>query len=262
MPFKQNTSSSLTASERVDQDGVIRQSISRSTTITRRKMTRGETAGGLLTTIGQINMIGITILTLAVGSAVNDFDITDLQATNPNYNNTNTYIPIIDPLDNVDYQQYGSEVFGRFFGPSGFITLLSSLGTTAQNIANCLTDLPKCFEQSIILGDEYRDNLDNPVSGSFIDTFGSERFLLLSLYASTQMGQYKTTYYIYTQMTTAEREFVRDATTFMTIEKALFLDYEPDYFLLFGFTDPYTNTYKWGYYKFPNIKQNIVLLGV
>jgi hypothetical protein len=263
MPYKQNTSSSETTSTRIDSQGQMKSSISRSMTTTRRKMTRGETAGGLLTTIGQIQMIAITIIVLAVGSVISDFDTDDLIQTTPNYNQTNTYIPIDDPLNNVDYQQYGTQVFGTFFGDTGLFNQFDEYGSIIQRLIEILKDPVKAFRDAFQLRDDYLDQITSPLAGSFIDTFGSTRFSTLSLYSSTTVGGFQSTYYIYTQMTESERIFVRDnQSSLQDVEDFLFNKYRPTQFYLFGFTNPLTSLYQWGWYKWPTITSIIDILGV
>jgi len=266
MPYKMNTSESITTTSSigVNAKGKAYQTSSSTTssTTSKRKLTRGESARGILTTIGQIQMIGITILVLAIGSAVDDFTLSDLNQTNPNYQLTNTYVGYDDPLTEINYQQYGEGVFGRFFGPTGFITLLDGLGTTAQNVAVCLSDIVACITAARELGDIYDDDINNPLPDSFVDTFGADRYYALNVLASSSFGGRQNPYYIYQQMTTAEREYVRDNATYSLAEQVLFLDYQPDYFYIFGFTNPFTSQWQWGYYKWPSIRQTIINLGV
>jgi hypothetical protein len=265
MPYKQ-TKSSATINTTDNIKGT-KTSITRSRS-TKTKQTRGQVAGGLLTTIGQLNMIAITILVIGVGSSVNQFTTSDLQQTNPNYKQTNTYIPYDDPLNNINYIQYGEGVFNRFFGPDSFTALLSKSVDTANNVLTCLSDLPECFFTNQLLKEQYDDEIQNPISGTFIDTFGSARFYELSLRASSSAATSLTTsvltpYGIYLQMTTSERTFIRDYTgTYMDVEKTLFVNYTPLLFYLFGFTNPFTNQYQWGFYTWPNIVDTVSILGV
>jgi len=264
MPYKQTKSSSTINT--TDNIKGTKTSITRSRS-TKTKQTRGQVASGLLTTIGQLNMIGITILVIGVGSTIDQFTTTDLQQTNPNYKQTNTYIPYDDPLNDINYIQYGEGVFNRFFGPDSFTALLSKSVDTANNVLTCLTDLPQCFNNAQNLKDQYDDEIQNPILGTFIDTFGSARFYELSLRTgsspATSIQGRLTPYGIYLLMTTTERTFIRDYTgTYMDVEKTLFVNYTPLEFYLFGFTNPFTSQYQWGFYTWPNIVDTVSILGV
>ena len=65
---------------------------------------------GGLTALGQIQMIGITIFSISVGSTLNQFTTSDLIETTPNYQVVNDFVPIDDPLNTINYIQYGEEV--------------------------------------------------------------------------------------------------------------------------------------------------------
>ena len=114
MATKNSSSFNITtlSSVGVDSKGKTfsRSSKTTSQTISKRNMTRGETAGGLLTALGQIQMIGITIFAISVGSTLNQFTTSDLIETTPNYQVINDFVPIEDPLNTINYVQYGEEV--------------------------------------------------------------------------------------------------------------------------------------------------------
>jgi hypothetical protein len=267
MPTKNSQNLNVTTSSSVGVDSkgktFSRSSTTTSQTITKRRMTRGETAGGLLTTIGQLQMIGISIIVLAIGTSVAQFQLSDLVVTTPNYNVQNTYIPIDDPLNNVNYIQYGEEVFNRFFHEDyGFIVQLGAVADIGNNIYSCFEDFEACLNRSEDLQNQYQEEINNPAYGTFIDEFGSEDFLLYS-YMASQVYGYQTPYAIYLEMSTLEREFIRDEQENLSaVEIAVFNDYTPAKFYLFGFTNPLTDSYYWGYFVWPSIYEIILELGV
>jgi hypothetical protein len=232
------------------------------TTTEQRKRTLKEKAEGGLSSIVRFEMIAITLLVLGIGTAVDDFTIEDLVETNPNYNVNNTYIPIDDPLNNVDYLQYGDEVFDRIFNEqSGFIALLSDITDTATNVSDCLSDIPGCIGNIFFKNDEDIDEINNPLSDTFTDTFGSERvFYLRSFYV---LG-YPDPYVIYQQLTTEEKEFILDYDgEYMEAEKTFMVDWSPSKFYFFGFSTPWNDgIWQWGYFAWPNLVDIVELLGV
>jgi hypothetical protein len=152
--------------------------------------TPGQTAGGLLTTIAQIQMIGISILVLSIGTAASLFTLEDLQETTPNYTLNNQFVPIEDPLNNVNYIQYGEGVLDSLIG---FVEFLAPFGEFAQagytfilSIAN--TDLSS----------------DAQPDTSFLNTFGSNRALTLSQTKFLTLKAY------YDELSPSEREWVLD----------------------------------------------------
>jgi hypothetical protein len=114
MATKNSSSFNVTTSSSIGVDSkgktFSRSSKTTSQTTSKRKMTRGETAGGLLTSLGQIQMIGITIFAISIGSTMSQFTTSDLIVTTPNYQVVNDFVPIDDPLNTVNYVQYGEEV--------------------------------------------------------------------------------------------------------------------------------------------------------
>jgi hypothetical protein len=216
-----------------------------------------------LSSITRIQMIGISIIVLGIGSTVDNFTVDDLVETTPNYNVVNDFIPIDDPLNTINYTQYGQELFDNLFNEqSGYIAVLKDLVETGENISICFRDIISCLNRSTELQDIYQDDMLNPQPDSFIDTFGLDRFQTLSLMASSQIGGQQTPYSIYLEMTTTERQYVLDTTTYSLVEENLFLTYSPSNFYLFGFDNPFTEQWQWGYYQWPSIRQTIVNLGV
>jgi hypothetical protein len=217
---------------------------------------------GGLSAIGRLGMISITIVVLAIGTSVDDFTIEDLVETNPNYNVQNTYIPIDDPLNNVNYLQYGDEVFDRIFNEqSGFIALLSDITDTATNVSSCLSDIPGCIGNIFFQNETDIDEINNPLADTFTDTFGSERvFYLRSFYV---LG-YPDPYVIYQQLTTEEKEFILDYEgEYMDAEKTFMVDWSPTKFYFFGFNNPLNDgIWQWGYFAWPNLIDIVELLGV
>jgi hypothetical protein len=217
---------------------------------------------GGLSAIGRLGMIAITIVVLAIGTSVDDFTIEDLVETNPNYNVQNTYIPIDDPLNNVNYLQYGDEVFDRIFNEqSGFIALLSDITDTATNVSSCLSDIPSCIGNIFSKNDEDLEEINNPLPDTFTDTFGSERvFYLRSFYV---LG-YPDPYVVYQQLTTEEKEFILDYEgEYMDAEKTFMVDWSPTKFYFFGFNNPLNDgIWQWGYFAWPNLIDIVELLGV
>jgi hypothetical protein len=228
MPFKQNTSSSLTASERVDQDGVIRQSVSRSTTTTRRKMTRGETAGGLLTTIGQINMIGITIVVLVVTVPLSQFNKADLISFMPNYVTTNEYVDVDDPLTHYNYSQFGEGIFESIYN---WIIPMEQLGTQFYGFWTGLMDL-------VTLN---LDALSENTLGAFATQFGGER--QYELYQISRNSAQKNAA-VFNALTNTERDWLVDNSLTVSGEKALF-DFTRFYLFYNDFYDLFGGGLKW-----------------
>ena len=184
------TSSSTTTTKTLLAEPLGGKSVYKYENVTTRKMSRGETAGGLLTTIGQLQMIGISILVISLGTAVVQFDESDLIITTPNYNLTNQYLSIDDPLNNVNYIQYGEGVVDSLIG---FVEFLAPFGEFAQagytfilSIAN--TDLTS----------------DTQPETSFLNSFGSNRVLTLAQTRFLSLKSY------YDELSPDEREWVLD----------------------------------------------------
>ena len=198
MAMKETTSTTLTTRVK-STDNRTQQT----TNITRRKLTRGETAGGLITTVGQFGMITITLITISISTALNKFDVNDLEAMTPNYNQINTYIPIEDPLETINYQVYGEDVIDNILG---WITPLSEFGTLAlgwyDNLVRNITNpfAPPVYE------------------GGFNDVFGDERWAQI-IYMD-RIGKLPPDIYEY--LTTTERDWIVDNADDFTIQEIAF----------------------------------------
>jgi hypothetical protein len=184
------TSSTTTTTKTLLEQPLGGKSVYRYDNVTTRKISRGETAGGLLTTIGQIQMIGISIFVLSIGTAASLFTLEDLELTTPNYNLTNEFVAIDDPLNTIDYIQYGEGVVDSLIG---FVEFLEPFGEFAQagytfilSIAN--TDLTS----------------DAQPETSFLNTFGSNRVLTLAQTKFLTLESY------YDELSPSEREWILD----------------------------------------------------
>jgi hypothetical protein len=113
---------------------------------------------GGLSTLGRAGMITITIITISIGSSVRQFTIQDLNETTPNYQLKNQFVPIDDPLNTINYIQYGDEVFNNLWGfVQGFSAVGNSVKTywddvisfvespALQTAVNFLTDFNRLF---------------------------------------------------------------------------------------------------------------------
>jgi hypothetical protein len=210
MPTKNSQNLNITTSSSIGVDAkgktFSRSSITTSQTITKRRMSSGETAGGLLTTIGQLQMIGISLLVISIGTAVVQFDESDLISTTPNYNLVNQYVPIADPLNNVDYQQYGEGVFDSLIG---FVEFLQPFGDFAQAGWTLFFQIADT------------DNLEfvGQPNTSFGQTFGANRVLTLSQMRFSSLKAY------YDELSPDEREWVLDnvnSTKYGALETAFY----------------------------------------
>jgi hypothetical protein len=85
---------------------------------------------GGLGAIGRLGMIAITILAISVGSSLTEFTTSDLIETTPNYQLKNDFVSIDDPLNTVNYVQYGSGVFNRLHE---FVIGFSDFGLLAKS---------------------------------------------------------------------------------------------------------------------------------
>lgn len=260
----QSTNTTMSSSVGVDAKGKTfsRSSTTTSQTITQRRLTAREQAQGGLSTIVRFEMISITLLVIGLGTAVDDFTIADLVETNPNYNVNNTYISIDDPLNNVNYLQYGDEVFDRIFNEqSGFIAVLNDLTEVASDVIECSSDLQACVGNIFFKNQEDIDELTTPLPDTFTDTFGSERvFYLRTWYV---LGGSKP-YTLYQQLTNDEKEFILDYTgDYMDAEKTFMVDWAPSKFYPLGFNNPFNyGIWQWGYFSWPNLIDTVEMLGV
>jgi hypothetical protein len=193
------------------------------TSTTSRKLSSSEQARYGLNRLGQISMIGISIIAVSVGVTISQFSVDDLTLIAPNYQVNNEFIPIDDPLD-IDYIQYGESVVDNLIN---FIQPLGDIGQVAFNFWN---DVMKfLFNPNVVQ------------EGSFIDTFGAERFQYIgSIYnsASNEIGKSAAVYSILTE---TEREFLEDVNTslFVNAERLVFLNtvfyiYYIDFYGYFG----------------------------
>jgi hypothetical protein len=85
------------------------------------------TAG--LSSLARLEIIGITILTISIGSSLNQFTIQDLEEISPNYQLKNQFVPIEDPLNTINYIQYGDEVFDNLIS---FVQGFSNVGNIVK----------------------------------------------------------------------------------------------------------------------------------
>jgi hypothetical protein len=207
MPYKQNTNLNITTSSSIGVDSkgktFSRSSKTTSETITRRKLTTGELSGGLLTTIGQIQMIGITIFVLIVSQPLNDFDKGDLEDFIPNYQINNQYVAVEDPLNHYNYQQFGEGVVDRLWA---WVEPFEQLGIGIKGFWDSTIDF--------ISGQP----LSNSTLGDFAEEFGGER--QYQLYLISRESGYNAR--VFDAMTTLERDWIVDNGVDTTGEQALF----------------------------------------
>ena len=195
MATKNSSSLNVTTSSSVGVDSkgrsFSRSSKTTSETISKRKMTRGETAGGLLTGLFQIQMIGITILAISLGSALTEFTTSDLVETNPNYQLKNDFVPIEDPLNTVNYIQYGEDVFTRL---NDFIIAFSDIGLAAKLYYDSLIDFVELTPiqaslnfnilNSLEDAQDYYDTLTQEEKDKYAEVYNSLTFLFDWFYYS------------------------------------------------------------------------------
>jgi hypothetical protein len=81
-----------------------------------------------LTQLGRAGTIFITILAISVGSAVSIFTLEDLNETTPNYQVINDFVPIDDPMTDINYLEYGDGVVDNLMD---FINGFSAVGEFA-----------------------------------------------------------------------------------------------------------------------------------
>jgi hypothetical protein len=235
MATKTNISTSTTNTT-INTGGKVKTSSITSETISKRKLSFREQAQGGLSSIARLEMIGITILSIAVGSSVSDFTTSDLIETNPNYQLTNTYVSIDDPLNNVNYQQYGTQVVGNL---TAFLGALGGAGNLAKNLWDGITNF---------IGDSWIET-----TGSFAAEFGEARWI--QVYDHYQKyyeeGSVQQLGYIYYEiLTNDEKDFVGNQLNhedFSPLEKQVFLSerwylFYNDVYGLFG---PIKTIYWW-----------------
>jgi hypothetical protein len=218
MPFKESTSTTTSSSVRTSnvQTGAKQ---FQTTSTTRRKLTRGETAGGLLTTVGQFGMITITLITLSISTALNQFDKDDLEAFLPNYDIQNSYVDVDNPLEHYNYQPFGEDVIDNILG---WIIPLSVVGQTVNSFWT------NTINFTGFLG------VDVNQLGDFIDTFGIDRYNDLSRFIASNAE-------VYVQLTQPERDWIEDnQLTYSYVENLRFNEekFHLIYIDIFGFYGP------------------------
>jgi hypothetical protein len=202
MPFKESTSTTTSSSVQTSnvQTGAKQY---QTTSTTRRKLTRGEVATGLLSTSTQLGMIGITIITLILTQPVNQFNKQDLISFTPNYGVNNQYIGVENPLEHYNYQQFGEGVIDRLWA---WIQPIEQLGRSVNGMFETLMDL--------VMGEP----LSNSTLGAFDEEFGNDRQYQLYL-ISRNTGSNAS---VFDAMTTAEKNWIVDNNLTTTGEEALF----------------------------------------
>jgi hypothetical protein len=204
MPFKETKSTTTTSSARETIKGPTKgQSRTKVASIstTRRKLSRGETAGGLLTGVSQITMIGITLITLSISTAALQFSREDLISLTPNYGVNNEYVGVENPLDHYNYQVYGEDVVDNIMN---WIYPLEQTGQAINTFWQTLME--------VIGGTDIVDVIE----GDFADTFGSPRFHYL-----VSISRYNVS--VYMRLTELEKDWVEDnADNLNYVEENLF----------------------------------------
>jgi hypothetical protein len=145
---------------------------------------------GGLSSVGRIQMIAISMIVISMGAAVIQFDESDLILITPNYNLNNQYVPIVDPLNNVDYQQYGEGVVDSLIG---FVEFLAPFGEFAQAGWTFFFQLVDADSVDFIGPDT-----------TFGNTFGGNRVLALAKMRFSSLKAY------YDELTPDERQWVLD----------------------------------------------------
>jgi hypothetical protein len=144
---------------------------------------------GGLSSIGRLQMIGISIIVISIGTAVVQFDRDDLIAFNPNYNLINQYQAVEDPLTHYNYISYGENVLGSLIG---FVEFLEPFGEFAK------------AGWTLFFSIASPDSDFDAPAGSFLDEFGYNRVVSLTQMRFSSLKAY------YDELTTAEREWIRD----------------------------------------------------
>jgi hypothetical protein len=197
---------------------------------------------GGLTALGRAGMITITIISVSVGSAMFQYNVNDLISITPNYNQHNVFIPIEDPLNTINYQQYGEDVISNLML---FIEPLSFIGQSAFNFWDNVMRL--FFNDAQVQED------------SFIDTFGSERFLELADYYNYTSHDYGKSISVYSALTEEEKDYLIDVNTnlFTSAERYVFLTTT---FYVFYFDHYYLFDGNKFFWTMPNVIDLIYLL--
>jgi hypothetical protein len=139
----------------------------------------------------RIQMIGISIIVISIGTAVVQFDKQDLIDFNPNYNLINQYQAVEDPLTHYNYIPYGEDVLGSLIG---FVEFLSPFGEFAQAGWTLFFSIANADDLEFV----------GQPNTSFGQTFGANRVLSLSQMRFSSLKAY------YDELSPAEREWVLD----------------------------------------------------
>jgi hypothetical protein len=117
-----------------------------------------------LATLGRLGAIGITIMAISIGSSYVNFGVSELVQNTPNYNVTNTYIPIDDPLNDIDYNVYGQPIIENI---RSYLRNLEWFGGVANAMWRGIV---------IFFGGEFDPPSYGETTTSFITEFGQTRF--------------------------------------------------------------------------------------
>jgi hypothetical protein len=120
MSVKQTTSLKTTTNL---QTGKVKSFKTTSTTSTPTNIGKGG-----LSALGRAGIIFITMLAISIGTATIKFTTNDLIETTPNYQVKNDFVPIDDPLNDINYIQYGEEVVDNLMT---FVNGFSAVGEFA-----------------------------------------------------------------------------------------------------------------------------------
>jgi hypothetical protein len=233
MAFKTTTTTTTRSSARISGTKQI------SKTISKRKLSRSEASKGILTSLSQLGMIGITILTVVVGQTIYEFDIEDLTALTPNYTAVNEYISVEDPLNHFDYSDYADNALDNLIS---FVEPLSAFGNYARSLWTTIAQF---------LGGE-----ETVQPGSFIDTFGEARFQYLSEVWQKTDDVIGKNVAVYLSLTAEEEDYlINDAVTadFVRAEILLF-DTSKWYFYYFDSANLFEGTHLW-FFDMPTVIQ-------
>jgi hypothetical protein len=178
MSTKQTTSFKTTTNLQTGQSQSFR--------TTSKTSSRTNIGKGGLGAIGRLGIIAITILGISVGTSLNEFTTSDLIETAPNYQLKNQFVPIDDPLNTINYVQYGSGVFNRLHD---FVIGFSDLGLTAKSYYDSLTYSYSSFSNfnifnSLENAQDHYDTLTQEEKDIYAEVYDSLTFLLDWFYYS------------------------------------------------------------------------------
>jgi hypothetical protein len=240
-----NTTTSKT--ERLDSSGKVfetRNTRTTTSTQSQKVLTRSEKADKTLGILGQVEMIGITIITLAIAPVItsNIAQTSYLETMYPNYNQPFENNEVADPIGHFDYIQYGDQAVSNIVGT---LQALSWFGGFAQAGWNVLMDVVNIFSGDI-------DTSVNP--GSFVSTFGETRMYELSQLYFTTTDYYGKSLTVYRELTPSEITFLQTANT------SLFNDVERNTFMTslyyIAYQDPYDEYGSWQWFwTMPSVVQ-------